>query len=123
MKMNTMVEYLYRDCDNFKQHEVAVLPGALAEEQITAVKTKLEKLSGENQDFNWFIPEQIGLCSLQERMPSEVNPDVDDVWHELEAITITPAAANHTMTAEEFYKRVMGMRKWDEQTAHEEVFG
>jgi hypothetical protein len=66
-------EYRYRDAANYKQHEDILLVGDVNPSDVEVI----ERAVGEN---GWFIPEQVGLPSLQRRFASF--GAVDHVWHE-----------------------------------------
>jgi hypothetical protein len=70
-------EYRYRDAANYKQHEDILLYGSLEPNDVEAIVSVL------NQDQQ-FIPEQVGLTSLQHRFAEfGAVPGADDhVWHE-----------------------------------------
>lgn len=74
-------EYLYRDAANFKQFETVLLVGKASESDVQALESSLE--GGE-----FFIPEQVGLHSLQNRLQtlSPVPNRNDHVWHEMVAL-------------------------------------
>ena len=89
--MNTRIEYLYRDADNFKLRTEVVLCGHLSADQIRVI---LESL----QDSFYFIPSQVGL---PENRFSDTT-EADYCWFELEegdfydtkespSVEITPA--------------------------------
>lgn len=55
--MNTKVNYLYRDADNYKQHNEEIISGTITEEQIQQI---LETLN----DGEYFIPHLIGFAEV-----------------------------------------------------------
>lgn len=74
--MNTVLEYMYRDASNYKQHHSVVLRGRLSE---TEMKPYLI-------DGMFLIPSSVGLPDLQERFRDQgfKYPNEDDhVWHEV----------------------------------------
>jgi hypothetical protein len=75
--MNTRIEYLYRDADNYKQFGSVVLRGEITSQERERIKASLD--SGE-----YFIPSQVGLPDLQPKMISFPDRDADHVWHELD---------------------------------------
>ncbi len=77
-------EYLYRDAGNFKIWGSVLLRGAMHTDDRRVVESNLE--GGE-----LFIPEQVGLKSLQRAFEStSAVPAVDDhVWHEF--VELRPA--------------------------------
>lgn len=74
-------EYRYRDAANYKIHEDILLYGALWPNDVEVI----ERSVGED---GFFIPEQVGLASLQCRFAAlGPVPDTDDhVWHEFIAL-------------------------------------
>ena len=62
--MNTRIEYLYRDADNYKVPNEAVVKGAASEEQIRSILDSL-------YEGEFFIPAAVGL-------PEERFSDWDD---------------------------------------------
>ena len=105
--MNTRVEYLYRDADNYKQFASVVLSGEITPEERARIATALD--NGE-----YFIPSQVGLEDLQTRMPFFPNPDSDHVWHELDAnlgITLVDYPPTGDAGIHEFASKFTG--EWD----------
>jgi len=99
--MNTSIEYLYRDANNYKQYEEAILEGELTDEQKALI------LKHEDE----FIPSQVGLSDLQPRFLSFPSSD-DHVWHEMGRINGTHHEPNMPMTAAEFAEKFRGI-SWD----------
>lgn len=79
--MNTKIGYMYRDGSNYKQYNEVIIAGTLTQQE----KNDIVKALDEGQ---YFIPSQVGLCDLQERMIAFPNDD-DHVWHELNIKDIT----------------------------------
>ena len=78
--MNTAFTYMYRDADNYKELERIVLVGELS-------KSDREVIMASRDDGQFFIPSQVGLTDLQERLASYGSgelTDSDHVWHSLE---------------------------------------
>lgn len=90
--MNTKIEYMYRDAENYKEYETVIIPGEITKEQKELIKNNLD----DNENF---IPSQVGLEDLQPRMinfPSES----DHIWHEFDIsendlLTDEPPTTNH----------------------------
>ena len=59
--MNTLLEYLYRDASNYKQHGSAVIAGALSLKEIRHLLI----------DGGYFIPSQAGLPDLQHKFKEQ----------------------------------------------------
>lgn len=55
--MNTKIKYLYRDADNYKQHNEEIIAGTITEEQIQEI---IETLN----DGEYFIPHLIGFTEI-----------------------------------------------------------
>ena len=70
--MNTRVEYLYRDADNYKVYNVCVISGMLTQEQRQAICGCLDM--GE-----FFIPSAVGL---PENRFSDIT-EADHCWFEM----------------------------------------
>jgi hypothetical protein len=108
-----VVEYRYRDGANYKQHQDLLLVGDVDPSDVELIK----RVVGEN---GWFIPEQVGLPSLQRRFASfGAVPDADDhVWHEFVALRaadeedcarLTPNGAKS-----ELLTTFRSIRRWNE---------
>lgn len=52
--MNTKISYLYRDADNYKVHNYAIISGPITEAQIETIISCLDELE-------YFIPHLVGL--------------------------------------------------------------
>ncbi len=73
--MNTRINYLYRDADNYKMPNSCVVIGEISEVQIAEVISCLD--CGE-----YFIPRQVGL---PEKRFDRFDEEVDHCWFELSA--------------------------------------
>lgn len=102
---NTQITYMYRDASNWKQFETVVLAGAMSQEDIDLIISKLE-------DGDLFIPEQVGLPRLQFRWPT-LNED-DHVYHELkrEDFKIVDLPPTLEITAKELVENFRNVN-WD----------
>lgn len=102
---NTQITYMYRDASNWKQFETVVLAGAMSQEDIDLIISKLE-------DGDLFIPEQVGLPRLQFRWPT-LNED-DHVYHELkrEDFEIVDLPPTLEITAKELVENFRNVN-WD----------
>lgn len=108
--MNTKIAYQYRDADNYKQYEEVVIPGEISEQDKALILSKCN-------EGQYFIPSQVGLNDLQERMCSPIG-DSDHVWHELEEedITLTEddPTPNHPFdNINELVERFKALKGWD----------
>jgi hypothetical protein len=106
-------EYRYRDAANYKQHKDILLVGDVYPSDVEAIKRAV----GED---GWFIPEQVGLPSLQRRFAlfGAVLDADDHVWHEFVAlraaddddhVRLTPSGAKS-----ELITTFRSIRHWDE---------
>lgn len=113
--MNTKIYYLYRDGSNYKEGKEIILEGTLFPQQIDDIFKKFD-----NDEF--FIPSQVGLINLQDRMVNFPNED-DHVWHELERedITTTNEPANTTITAIDLYNNFMKITEWNVTEISKEI--
>ncbi|HBB67911.1 MAG: hypothetical protein A2X28_04030 [Elusimicrobia bacterium GWA2_56_46] len=59
--MNTLLEYLYRDASNYKQHGRVVLQGVIS---LSSIRHLLF-------DKTYFIPSQVGLPDLQHKFQEQ----------------------------------------------------
>lgn len=71
--MNTIIEYLYRDADNYKVPNVCVVQGEVTEQQIETIINSLDEGA-------YFIPSKVGL---PEKRFADFDPEVDHKWFEL----------------------------------------
>jgi hypothetical protein len=116
--MNTKIAYQYRDADNYKQLEDVVIPGEISEKDKALILSKLD-------EGMYFIPSQVGLNDLQERMCSPIG-DADHVWHELceEDISLTndDPTPNHPFdNINELVERFEALKKWDVISATQDL--
>lgn len=115
--MNTRIMYQYRDADNYKQFEEVVIPGEITEQDKALILSKRD-------EGQYFIPSQVGLNDLQERMCSPIG-ESDHVWHELEEedISLTPdePTPNHGFEdISELVERFKALKEWDLLSATED---
>lgn len=96
-KINTQINYLYRDADNYKVWNSCVVLGVINEAQVAEIISCLD--SGE-----YFIPRQVGL---PEKRFEKFDPEVDHCWFELSAdgFEATENVSNIDMTVEQFLER------------------
>lgn len=116
--MNTRIMYQYRDADNYKQLEEVVIAGEITKEDKALILSKLD-------EGMYFIPSQVGLNDLQERMCSPIG-DSDHVWHELtpEDISLTKddPTPNHGFDhISELVERFKALKEWDVKAASEDL--
>lgn len=88
--INTRIEYLYRDGQNFKHYDSIVVSGLLSEHEQQELR---DALSSER-----FIPEQVGMRPLQEEVRAYGSGE-DDAWHEIESIASTEEPTTFPGTA------------------------
>lgn len=105
--MNTKIEYLYRDADNYKTWNEVIVPGEITEDQKKVIMKSLD--SGE-----YFIPEQIGLPIER---PDDELTEADHCFCELEesGITLTDEPCTELMSVNELTERFRkaGKDGWD----------
>ncbi len=110
--MNTAIHYMYRDADNYKEGEDVIFTG-----EITDTEKKL--ILSYRDEKQYFIPSQVGLYDLQNRMTGFPN-DSDHVWHELrsEDITLTENNPTEEIDIHEFAKKFADI-EWNVSQAME----
>ena len=93
---NTKINYLYRDANNFKVHNEAVIEGLLTEQQMDDIINCLDE--GE-----YFVPSAV---SLPECKFDKYDPEADHPWFELyrDGFETTNNAPTVNVTAEELYQ-------------------
>ena len=101
MAKNTIINYMYRDADNYKVSEEAIVSGPLPAWAFEKVKESLD-------DGQFFIPSQVGLRDLQGELQGwdSEDHDTDHCWHELCEIGHTDREPTAEMTAREFYEKM-----------------
>lgn len=108
--MNTKIEYLYRDADNYKMWNEAVVEGEITPEQIEQIMDCLE-------DGEHFIPNQVGL---EEMRFSNVDPQSDHCWFELypDGFSQTDKKPDSGMDVETLISNFLAAKgKWDESAS------
>lgn len=105
--MNTAMEYLYRDADNYKSLNRVVLKGQFTQAQSDVIYSCLDK--GE-----YFIPRQIGL---PEKRFDTFDPQSDHCWFELHpgAFTFTNQEPTIELSIEDLTQNFQKAKgNWDE---------
>lgn len=108
----SMFEYLYRDASNFKQFCGILVTGTATQQEISAIESTL--FEGMH-----FIPEMVGLASLQHRFSDiSIVPAIDDhEWHEVcgfEIATDEDIQQNDIVCSiTELVGAFCAVRKWD----------
>lgn len=99
--MNTQIEYMYRDGENYKQFREVILVG-----EVTIAELKPHYYEG-----SFFMPSEVGLNDLQE--PPYLA--CDHVWHELEEAEPTDESPTVDILAKELLARfkATGKVKWE----------
>lgn len=103
--MNTRINYLYRDADNYKVHNSCVISGELTQDQIDTIISTLDE--GE-----YFIPHFVGL---PEKKFDSYDPQSDHPFFELssDSFEATEAAPTLTLTATELVDAFIRQKsKW-----------
>ena len=100
---NTKISYLYRDGDNYKKHNEAIVSGPYTKDQIDAILASRE-------DGDYFLPTQVGLP--EERF-DKWDAQSDHPWFELDEYSFEPTEEEPTveLTMEELtenFKRMAG---------------
>ena len=85
--MNTRINYLYRDADNYKMQNSCVISGTITLEQIAAIMDTLE-------DDEYFIPHMVGL---PEQKFDTYDPQSDHPYFELGPESFEPTKARATV--------------------------
>lgn len=80
---NTLVDYMYRDASNYKQHLFVVLEGRMTKDQATA-------LCGMLDEGEYFLPGMVGLPAAPWSEGADGSHyDDDHPWHELTGLAPT----------------------------------
>lgn len=95
--MNTKISYMYRDFNNYKQHEDVVLRGELAENQVRLLNESATRSPG-------FDPHSVGLEALQDRFCDGYQEDQDNEFHEFVSAELTHEAVTLELDAQVFYR-------------------
>lgn len=105
--MNTRIEYLYTDEDNYKVYNEAIIRGEISLNEVDAIMDCLD--SGE-----FFIPHQVGL-------PEEKFPEVteaDHPWFTLQGFELTEKPCDEGLGVKDVKDLVEKFREakgnWDE---------
>jgi len=102
---NTRIRYLYRDASNYKQSDSVIFSGAITAEEC-------ETLIAHFDEYGGFIPGQVGMPDLQDRMTGGWDEDLDHPFHEITGIELTLSPADTSMTAADLADRFSGI-SWD----------
>ena len=103
--MNTRINYLYRDADNYKMPQCCILSGGLTYEKEKEILNCLE--SGE-----YFIPRQVGL---PEKRFDRYDPAVDHCWFEWDGFCLTEAPSTIALSVEELLNNFRAAKgNWDD---------
>lgn len=110
--MKTLFEYRYRDAGNFKALGEIALEGALTNDEIEAV---CSRLSGDG----FFIAEQLDVPALYERLYRWSNGPTacDHCWHEFVGIRVVdecPSDMPVWGSAKAFVERLRAIDTWNE---------
>lgn len=98
--MNTHIEYMYRDGENYKLFHEVILAGEVS----------LEQLQTYFYEGDFFVPSVVGLEDLQETPYREC----DHVWHEIEGAELTTNPPTASISAVGLLQRfrAAGTVKW-----------
>ena len=109
--MNTLISYIYRDGNNYKQGFELIVPGKMDKDFILDCCDEGE----------YFIPGQVGLPELQGQMINFPS-DADHVWHELEEIVFTDDQPTLDITAEQLQQNFEEAKdNWQVESAMERL--
>jgi hypothetical protein len=103
---------MYRDASNYKQFGEAVVSGEYTADEKSAIMGCLDDVTD-----GGFIPQQVDLPALQERMTGFPSED-DHCWHDLEEIELTNEEPTLQMTIRELVKKFEEAKEvgWDDLT-------
>jgi hypothetical protein len=109
---NTKLSYMYRDANNYKEYREIVLEGLLTPEEVQIFMECLDKGCGADGGF---IPNQVGLEDLQERLHDSKDWGDDHPWHEFISLEPTNEPADTDFgPIKELLKRFKAKKgKWD----------
>lgn len=107
--MNTRLEYMYRDGENYKQHGEAVVAGMIC----------LAHLQPYYYEGEFFVPSEVGLADLQEAPYLAC----DHVWHTMCAAEPTEAEPTAEVTASELLARFRAAAdiSWNTKTVNDRM--
>lgn len=99
--MNTRIDYMYRDADNYKTFSYEIIAGELELGQIRPFLYEQE----------FFIPSQVGLPDLQ----GSIWTNADHVWHTIEGLFITVEQPTVSLDAKQLLRsmRKMNSEEWN----------
>jgi hypothetical protein len=108
--VNTVIHYMYRDADNYKQTAKVVFSGEINKEDLGHLMRSLR--DGDKS----FIPGQVNLPDLQERMLSGWKEDADHPWHQITMVGLTTEEPtdDNTRTIYGFVKEIMNI-EWNNE--------
>lgn len=99
--MNTKIEYMYRDADNYKKYKTVILEGVLTPEEIRDLLNCLD-------DGEFFIAQQVGLPDAHF---DRYDPESDHPWMTLDgAFTTTNAAPTIKMSMHALLERFLAAK-------------
>lgn len=111
--LNTQINYLYRDADNYKILNTCIIAGVIDAEQIAKIMECLD-------DGEYFIPRQVGL---PERRFDKIDPQSDHCWFELSSnsFELTDRPSDFNLTAKELVENFQKAKDhWDDSWMVEE---
>jgi hypothetical protein len=95
---------MYRDASNYKECHSIVAKGELSEQQQEDIRNKCDTGC-------YFIPQQVNMLGLQDRMTNFPNED-DHVWHEINDVRLVEDKPNFNLTAGEIHALFMSVGEW-----------
>ena len=112
--MNTKISYLYRDADNYKVGNTAVVAGEISEEDRQYIFGHCL------DDDEWFIPHKVGLPEKTfADLGYKYDADADHPYFELESMELTDEQPTVNVTAEQLVERFKAFsdRNWMKEEA------
>lgn len=111
--MNTKINYLYRDANNFHFYNECIIYGPITEEQKAAILNSLH-------EGQYFVP---GVVDMPEERFGSISED-DDVWFELGEYSFEETCQAPTLhiTADELVVRFQDAAKYGKWDAAAEAF-
>ena len=111
--VNTKINYLYRDSNNYKVPNTCIIAGEISHDQILQIMECLDM--GE-----FFIPRQVGL---PEHRFASWDPDADHCWFELEksGFEYTDSVPELNMNVQQLVEQFQAAKgNWDDSWMEKE---
>lgn len=111
--MNTCINYLYRDANNYKMQNFCIIDGEITPNQIAEIRACLD-------EGKYFIPHQVGL---PERRFDKNDSQSDHCWFELSEIgfELTDEPSDLRLTVEQLVENFQRAKNcWNDRRMEEE---